>query len=883
MKPNCIKCECELTTVNRSPGRNTCKACILKKNRERNAKIRETLKEKECCECGVVKKTSLFKSASHKKCCECSKKNFVLISKEEYDKLHPNEKRVCLICKKEKENKEFKYHTNNYRNNCSLCTNNSENIVCLTYYNHYIEKTKVGILTDSCYTKEEFYELVKTFIERECSYCGIIQEHIKNGIDRIDSNLNYSYSNCITCCSACNKMKKDMDIGSFIRKVTEIYSKSHNLEIAVEEVLVNRTISSYNKYKRNALSREISFNLTKEEFENIVSRECYLCGVSKPGYIGIDRINNDIGYTKNNVEPCCKYCNLMKFDINLDTFKSKISDIYSYITDNQKIKDLCSTSRFNDIFSKIKEYQENLDDYTSGFLEAGINITTTNKCLKIQIVNKDQKVLDFISQNTHGYFKKKDNMMNVSSENKKKFLDLVKDNFLNKEVIKHSLNLLNCSTYEKENICKLIAIENTDIHELSLEYIAGVFDINGCINDSSISISHRQKNILNSMNILYEKIYVRDRLYVYDTQTQIKFLQDITPYLHFKKDEVRDYIKKISPKKTDKEILEILVKDLKENYTPEELLLYNKSVEIENTSDNVEYNNLIFNDFDVVNALNIDLHFCYSNEQIKKWKYYRDKTSSICNNGSVGRSMKILVFDKMSKKYIGVLSIGSDGYNNTRRDAYIKNTYPDLNIENYLNYVGNISTCVPLQPFGYNCNGGKLLVMLAFSRRVYTEWLDKYGQPLLILTTMGINGKSIMYDRLNCLKFVGFTQGKSAYHIPEEFLKTANNVIKNSTSSLQNRVGRSEKLRALCKTIGINEACLSHNMKKGVYFGWVFSTKLDENYDETKLKRVSEITKEWYDRWCVNRLNRIELQKEIKIYTPEDFKDIKKYELPNFY
>ena len=146
MKPNCIKCDCVLTTVNRSPGRNTCKACILLKNRNRNAKIRETLKEKECNTCGIIKKITLFRSASHKKCCECSKKNFVLISKEEYNKLHPNEKRTCLICKKEKENKEFKYHTNNYRNQCNECINNTSNTICLWYYHHYLEKTKNGIL-----------------------------------------------------------------------------------------------------------------------------------------------------------------------------------------------------------------------------------------------------------------------------------------------------------------------------------------------------------------------------------------------------------------------------------------------------------------------------------------------------------------------------------------------------------------------------------------------------------------------------------------------------------------------------------------------------------------------------------------------------------------
>lgn len=37
-------------------------------------------------------------------------------------------------------------------------------------------------------------------------------------------------------------------------------------------------------------------------------------------YNGIDRVNNDIGYIKNNCIPCCKICNRAKNSMSYDDF-----------------------------------------------------------------------------------------------------------------------------------------------------------------------------------------------------------------------------------------------------------------------------------------------------------------------------------------------------------------------------------------------------------------------------------------------------------------------------------------------------------------------------------------------------------------------------------
>lgn len=80
----------------------------------------------------------------------------------------------------------------------------------------------------------------------------------------------------------------------------------------------------YNNYKRNAQVRDKSFNLTIEQFKNIISKKCQYCNLepkqvfSKQGlkesitYNGIDRRDNSIGYELTNCVPCCKFCNLTK-------------------------------------------------------------------------------------------------------------------------------------------------------------------------------------------------------------------------------------------------------------------------------------------------------------------------------------------------------------------------------------------------------------------------------------------------------------------------------------------------------------------------------------------------------------------------------------------
>jgi hypothetical protein len=91
------------------------------------------------------------------------------------------------------------------------------------------------------------------------------------------------------------------------------------------------------EYIYGAQTRTIEFSLSVEEFRSITSLPCFYCNklpsqisrasskkhtaeaVKNSEYIynGIDRVDNKLGYTADNVVPCCKRCNDVKNDATL--------------------------------------------------------------------------------------------------------------------------------------------------------------------------------------------------------------------------------------------------------------------------------------------------------------------------------------------------------------------------------------------------------------------------------------------------------------------------------------------------------------------------------------------------------------------------------------
>jgi hypothetical protein len=108
-------------------------------------------------------------------------------------------------------------------------------------------------------------------------------------------------------------------------------------------------ISNFNRifyaYKNSAQKRGILFEIKKEYFAELTKENCYYCGAepsqiygaNRPNdfkygfwiYNGVDRLNDNYGYIKENVVPCCKKCNYSKQGMTDIEFLEMVKKIYN--------------------------------------------------------------------------------------------------------------------------------------------------------------------------------------------------------------------------------------------------------------------------------------------------------------------------------------------------------------------------------------------------------------------------------------------------------------------------------------------------------------------------------------------------------------------------
>ncbi len=107
----------------------------------------------------------------------------------------------------------------------------------------------------------------------------------------------------------------------------------------------DRSIPAFNRlwynYRRMASIRHLPFTITKVEFKLITLSPCFYCGehpkykihdnkkgdLSSYTYNGLDRRDNNKGYTTENVVPCCAICNLAKSNLSYEKFIEWIGKI----------------------------------------------------------------------------------------------------------------------------------------------------------------------------------------------------------------------------------------------------------------------------------------------------------------------------------------------------------------------------------------------------------------------------------------------------------------------------------------------------------------------------------------------------------------------------
>ena len=175
----------------------------------------------------------------------------------------------------------------------------------------------------------------------------------------------------------------------------------------------------------------------------------------------------------------------------------------------------------------------------------------------------------------------------------------------------------------------------------------------------------------------------------------------------------------------------------------------------------------IFSDFSVEpNDMSFTIHEVDTGSK-PKTKYNQELYSEILNmtasnaieEAIPGRTIKWIVTEDTTNKVVGVIRFGSPTINSKPRNDYFGEVLPLSKINHEFVMGFNI---VPVQPFGYNYLGGKLLALLASSNELKRQFNAKYGTDLQYFETTSLYGTTkgvSMYDGLKpYIRHIGDTE-----------------------------------------------------------------------------------------------------------------------------
>lgn len=134
-----------------------------------------------------------------------------------------------------------------------------------------------------------------------------------------------------------NKKKKDIQSKEWAKKhrkemvkIVQKYVQKNKEKVALYNKDFGKSIEGkYRLVKHRHKERKwLGDCIGIEEFEKIVSSPCTYCGDNINN--GIDRVENDKGYTKENSVSCCRFCNFMKKNWTKEFFIEHVKKIYNH-------------------------------------------------------------------------------------------------------------------------------------------------------------------------------------------------------------------------------------------------------------------------------------------------------------------------------------------------------------------------------------------------------------------------------------------------------------------------------------------------------------------------------------------------------------------------
>ena len=129
----------------------------------------------------------------------------------------------------------------------------------------------------------------------------------------------------------CNKSKKTLDPRTFVLRCVHIHAVFTNTDGIYADLWPEKIPGGYPQYKRGAKKRKYDFEMTKEQYLDLIDSPCIYCrrAITDTNKSGIDRRDSAKGYIEGNMDACCGECNYMKGSSTLDDFQEMVMRVAS--------------------------------------------------------------------------------------------------------------------------------------------------------------------------------------------------------------------------------------------------------------------------------------------------------------------------------------------------------------------------------------------------------------------------------------------------------------------------------------------------------------------------------------------------------------------------
>ncbi len=232
-----------------------------------------------------------------------------------------------------------------------------------------------------------------------------------------------------------------------------------------------------------------------------------------------------------------------------------------------------------------------------------------------------------------------------------------------------------------------------------------------------------------------------------------------------------------------------------------------------------------------------DMNFQVVQMQSQTFDTMLEMVASFSPDQAPGKEMKLIVKETNTNTIVGFIKLGSPLINSKPRNDFLGGV-PDLPIFNKHAIMGfNI---VPVQPFGYNYLGGKLMAAICCSHAVRRMLNQKYDTEFCLFETTSLYGNikgMSMYDGMKpYLRYKGDTQSKFLLTLGEEIYFEMRDWFteKNGGEDLIHKGASSRKLKMQTKMVGVIKASLKQHDSKAYE---MFNKEMAKAGDVTTQKR----------------------------------------------